>query len=240
MTLSEFHIQFKMALDKIDSSAYPDILVEEIDVFLNEAQERFIKTRYGLNNLYKEGFEEIQKRTDDLRTLVVTNYAPVSAVTTETNTYSANITTPFTNEALTVASTEVYQFYLRGRVRVVKTGCTSTYVAIRLVRQGELERILLDPFNSPKLNGPVGYFERGTLYFVTDGTFTIDRLKVTYLKRALQIRYGTQYPTPVTDVNCELPEHTHKEIVQLSVNIALENIESRRTQTQENQLNKIE
>lgn len=242
MTLNEFHIEFKIALDKIDSSAYPDILVEEIDYFLNEAQERFVKTRYGLNNLYKEGFEEIQKRTDDLRTLVVTNYAPVSAVTTETNTYKVDFSTVYSDEAQTTAvtATEPYQFYLRGRSRVVKTGCTSTYVSIKLFRQMEIERVLLDPFNSPKLNSPVAYFERGVIYVVTDGTFTIDKFKLTYLKRARAIRYGTQYPTPVTDVTCELPDHTHKEIVQVAVNIALENIESRRIQSQEGQLNKIE
>ena len=155
-----------------------------------------------------------------------------------------SITTDFdtlwTNEAQSAASTELYRFYLKGRARVVKTGCTSTYVSPKLVRQVELERILLDPFNSPKLNCPVAYFERGDLYLVTDGTFTIDRFKVTYLKKQASIRYGTQYPTPVTDINCELTEHTHKEIVSIAVNIALENIESRRIQTQENQLNKIE
>lgn len=240
MTLNEFHIEFKIALDKLDSSAYPDILVEEIDYFLNEAQERFIKTRYSPNNIYREGFEEIQKRTDDLRTLVVTNYAAVSAVATETNTYKADFDTLWSNEAQSIAATELYRFYLRGRARSVKAGCTSTYVSPKLVRQVELERILLDPFNNPKLNCPVAYFERGDLYLVTDGTFTIDRFKVTYLKKQATITYGTQYPTPVADVNCELPEHTHKELVSIGVNIALETIESRRLQTQENQLNKIE
>jgi hypothetical protein len=242
MTLSDFHIEFKVALDKLDSSAYPDILPEEIDLFLNEAQERFIKTRYGINNLYKEGFEEIQKRTDDLRTLVVTNYAPVSAVTTETNTYKADFSTLYSDEAQTtnVTATESYQFYLRGRSRVVKTGCTSTYTSVNLVRQGELEKIILDPFNSPKLNSPVAYFERGIIYLVTDGSFTIDRFKITYIKRARKIQYGSIYPTPIADVTCELPDHTHKELVQIAVNIALETIESRRLNTQEGQLNKIE
>lgn len=242
MTLSDFHIEFKVALDKLDSSAYPDILTEEIDYFLNEAQERFIKTRYSPNNIYKEGFEEIQKRTDDLRTLVVTNYAPISAVTTETNTYKADFSTVYSDEAqvTNITTTESYQFFLRGRARVVKTGCTSSYVPVKIIRQNELERVLLDPFNTPKLNSPIAYFERGILYVVTDGTFTIDKFKITYLKRARKIQYGTTYPTPTTDVTCELPEHTHKEIVQLAVNIALETIESRRLGTQESQLNKIE
>ena len=39
---------------------------------------------------------------------------------------------------------------------------------------------------------------------------------------------------------CELSEHTHKEIVQLAVNIAIENIESKRLQTQSEQMKTIE
>jgi hypothetical protein len=241
MTLSDFHIEFKIALDKIDSSAYPDILPEEIDYFLNEAQERFIKTRYGINNIYKEGFEEIQKRTDDLKNLVVTNYASVTAVGTETNTYRINLSSLFSDEAHTTPiTTETYQHYLRGRARVVKTGCATKYVSVKPFRQDEIERIIKDPFNKPTVTEPVIYFERSNIYAVTDGTFTIDKFKVTYLKRATTIRRGTVYATPTTDVLCELPDHTHKEIVQIAVNIALENIESRRLNTQEGQLNKIE
>jgi hypothetical protein len=39
---------------------------------------------------------------------------------------------------------------------------------------------------------------------------------------------------------CELSEHTHKEIIQMAVGIALENLESPRQQTQVTNLQNIE
>lgn len=39
--------------------------------FLNEALDKFVKTRYSGVNYKREGFEQSQKRIDDLRTLVV-------------------------------------------------------------------------------------------------------------------------------------------------------------------------
>ncbi|GAH17195.1 unnamed protein product, partial [marine sediment metagenome] len=69
MTLAEMHIQFKLGLDKTDSLNYPNFEPEEIDLWLDNAQGRFVKTRYVHNNK-SETFEETQKRTDDLRTIV--------------------------------------------------------------------------------------------------------------------------------------------------------------------------
>jgi hypothetical protein len=232
MTNAEMILEFKLTLDKVDSSSYPDFESEEVYFFLNEAQEKLVKTRYSRNNIYKSGFEEIQKRTDDLSNIVVTNYASITSVTTETNIYKIDINTLYTDESHTTPSTETYMFYLRSRPRVVKTGCASKYVnKVKLVQQDDLAYILEDPFNKPTLLEPILYFERGNIYLVTDGTFTVDKCKLTYIKRPNKIDENT---------DCELAEHLHKEIVQLAVNVALESIESPRQQTQGNQLNTIE
>lgn len=232
MTNTEMILEFKLTFDKVDSSSYPGFEAEEIYFFLNEAQERLVKNRYGRNNLYKSGFEEIQKRTDDLSNIVVTNYAAVTSVSTETNTFKIDISSLYTDEAHVTPSTETYMFYLRGRPRVVKSGCVSKYInKTKLVQQDDLPYMLEDPYNKPTLLEPIIYFERGDIYLVTDGTFTVDKCKLTYIKR----------PAIIDDVtNCELAEHLHKEIVQLAVNVALESIESPRQQTQGNQLNTIE
>mgnify|MGYP003675943787 CR=1 FL=1 len=72
------HLEFKIFRDAVDSNAYPEMLDEEIDVYLNEAMDRVVKLRYGKNNLYRKGFEEIQKRTDDLKELVVSRFSNLS------------------------------------------------------------------------------------------------------------------------------------------------------------------
>jgi hypothetical protein len=242
MNIDRMHIEFKVLLDKSDSSAYPNITTAEIDLFLGLGYERVIKNRYGRNNIYGKGFEEIQKRTDDLKQLVVTNYAAISSVSTETNTYRVDLQTLYSNEAQSVSTTEKYMFYLRGRARHVKSGCSSKYFSIRIVQQDDLEKILLDPFNNPTEIEAVGYFERGDLFIVTDGSFTVDRFKVTYIKIPLKIdKAQILSPLGLTGSSTiEVDEHLHSEIVAQSVNIALEVIESQRQVTQQQQLNKQE
>ena len=50
MTSNEMHISFRVGVDKAESFDYPSFEEEEIDLFLNKAQDRFIKNRYGINN----------------------------------------------------------------------------------------------------------------------------------------------------------------------------------------------
>ena len=60
-----------MLLDKINSFQADTLLPNEVYRALNMAQETFIKQRYGRANKYGRGFEESQKRIDDLAPLLV-------------------------------------------------------------------------------------------------------------------------------------------------------------------------
>ena len=64
------HISTRQAVDRINSQRASSLEPEEVDLELNKALQRFINQRYGKNNVYQEGFEESQKRIDDLRTLL--------------------------------------------------------------------------------------------------------------------------------------------------------------------------
>ena len=78
MNVTEMHIAVQQGVDKINSLQADSLLSEEIDIELNKNMYRFINTKYGRNNIYRKGFEESQKRIDDLRTLVREYEAPVS------------------------------------------------------------------------------------------------------------------------------------------------------------------
>jgi hypothetical protein len=242
MTIQEMHTEFRLAFDKLESSAYPDYQVEEVDYLLNEAIIRFVKTRYSPNNLYRKGFEEIQKRIDDIRSLVKTAFCATIATGIEPNVYKANPQVMFTDEAQTspINPNDRYMFYLRGRSRNVKTGCPSVYKWVRLVQHDDLDYLMDDPFNKPYYGRALAYFEDNVIYVATDGNYSIDNFKLTYLKWPIKVQYGSVYPSPVADVDSDLPEHTHKEIIQIAVSIALENIESPRQQSQEMNLNRME
>ena len=73
MTIQEMHIAVNLGVQKIASFQVDNLLPQEIDHELNNAMDRFIKQRYSpLGNKYRKGFEQSQKRIDDLRNLVTT------------------------------------------------------------------------------------------------------------------------------------------------------------------------
>lgn len=252
MTIAEMHLEFKIFRDAVDSNAYPEMLDEEIDIFLNEAMDRLVKTRYNKNNLYKKGFEEIQKRTDDLKELVVSKFLKVEKSTNYESTgktvYKAGLNTileligqtntitgPFYNEEThTNISENEYMFYIKSSVKSCKEDINNTdncckWKSLNLTQQDDLYTIEKDPFNKPSSSNPVGFFENGELYIWTENSGVIKNVLLTFIKKPLRMRLNAVDTKPVT--NCELNEHMHKEIVQIAVDISLENLQSPRVQT---------
>ena len=70
MTIVEMHTRFKLRMDKADRLNNPSFEPEEIDMFLNIAQERIIKTRYSGMNSHRTSVEEDQKRIEDLKMIM--------------------------------------------------------------------------------------------------------------------------------------------------------------------------
>ena len=72
MTVNEMHIAVNQGVQKIASFQVDNLLPQEIDHELNLAMMRFIKQRFSMtSNRVGKGFEQSQKRIDDLRTLLV-------------------------------------------------------------------------------------------------------------------------------------------------------------------------
>ena len=75
MTVQEFHYAVDQGLQKIGSYAYDNFLQEEIDYWLNRAQERFIKDRaFAHSDMKQIGFAGNQKRLDDLKNIISIDY----------------------------------------------------------------------------------------------------------------------------------------------------------------------
>lgn len=78
MTALEAHIEFDLAVKKLNSSILRSIQPQEKDILLNYAQRQFIKNRINpKSNPKAEGFEDNNKRYEDIRTLLVTKEVPV-------------------------------------------------------------------------------------------------------------------------------------------------------------------
>ena len=233
MTIQELHRNFKVHFDKVDSAAYPEFLDGEIDIYLNSAQERIVKQRYGKNNIYRSGFEEIQKRTDDLKNLVKTRFAAVSPAgpyqDVSENVFRADLDTLYSDGNLTVPVTEKYQFYLKSIAQTCDSKECCSWSRVKLVQHDDIAPIVNDPFNKPKKGRPIIFFEDGDIFVWTAAGHTINGFQVTFMKRPIEMNIGT-YGGALAE--CELSEHLHEEILQQAIVIALENISSPRVQTQ--------
>lgn len=250
MTLQEFHREFKISLDKVDSLQYAEFTKQERTYFLNEATLRFVKQRYGGNNQpYLKGFEEIQKRTDDLKVLVKdTEKLLTNEVTTLYNYKYKTVTQGFN-------SISDYMFLLRldGKVTyTVKENCVNVtkdvIQSINLVQIDDLGKVLKDPFNKPTIHNLVATIYDNNVRCYFNNTFTVNSLFITYLKYPNIYTSASPTESKVNNGNnlldsniiLELSNHTYKEIIQIATQIGLENIQSDRLATQSQILQTIE
>jgi len=221
MTVQEMHYAVDQGLQKVASSVYDYFIPEEIDFWLNRAQERFIKQRlYRQTDPKKLGFEGNVKRMDDLRLLITVDY---------TDGVTPDDTVDFINFDLPID----YMFLVNARVTFhvnhcgeqVDTADPETTRDLRIVEQDKLYQHQQNPFAKTKPEFPLGaVYDDEVRVFQDNEKFILKTLHLDYLRQPVDI-------TLSTSVDCELAEHTHHEIVDLAVKSIIEAIESPRYQT---------
>ncbi len=215
MTIAQAHQEFKFRLDKLDALNYPNFLPEEIDLILNNAQQRIIKQRYGLNNNKRQSFEETEKRTEDLKNVTV------NAVLTPLAYASDNIDT--TARFLTLPTD--HWFTVQERCNITCTICGSPVtqlVEVIPISHSEFSKVIKDPFKQPTETKVLRLMEAGRVELLSSCTIVNYRMR--YIKQPATVDI-------TTGVTFELSEHMHSEIVDEAVKIALEGIEGKRTES---------
>lgn len=239
MTIKEMHYDFKQKLNKIDSQNQRNLLVPEIDWKLNEAQEIFVKiiAEPRLKNGY--GFEINQRTIDDIRTLVVNQSLENS---------TCQLAIKSDDESFIVELPEDYWFHVSSEVYATKGNCS----LIRLdtiVRQHD-DRFKNNPFDNSSFEwreANIRFFE-DKIKIYTDKSFEVNYLCLDYIKKPVKIynaesAKGGQYRDLGTGLmltgtqDCELPEHTHREIVDLAVYITAGDLQMSDIQTKLNKIN---
>jgi hypothetical protein len=243
MTIEQMHLAVKLGLDKTEGLTYAAFEPEEIDFWLNEAIDRFVKVRYSGTNPKQESFEQSQKRVDDLRSLVKEIViSPTASSATETR---DGYTISFKPNSYHIDQDDFpldYMFFLNDEVdihfhnevtniafnlRTYPLPCTSDLYSVKIN----------DPYSEHILHlntaRPLRLFSDKGIELVTDGQYTITNYLLKYLRKPTEVAIGT-------GTDCDLPEHTHREIVLLTVKVLTENIESPRYQTESVELTQSE
>ena len=236
MTHSEFHLAFNIQLDKEDIVGYPSFLPEEVDFWLNKAIIKFIKTRYSGLNSHNSGFQQSEKRDNDLRGAIREYNEPFIAEETSIDIVRPNDFWFGVGEDITVASHD-----LRWPYTLVPGGNPDVITdRIPIPKVVDTLECTIENFTSRKENPlsehrlhrntckPLRLSELNVIHLETDGNYYFTNYRMTYIGSPELINYRNA----TTDYTY-IPEHAHDEIVSIAVALALENVSEPRFQTQE-------
>ena len=220
MSVKRMHYDVKVKLNKQDSQQYRNLLIPEIDWALNEAQEIYIKLighprKHSIlrQQLFDYGFEKNQRNTDDIRT-IVKNDVNIAA-------------TKLTSEEYSVGLPIDYLHLVRCRAKMTKGSC-SDILASCIQRQHD-DEFEFSPFDKSSFEWRevnIKFYDGGIKAY-SDGSFVINFLCLDYIRKPAYIHNAEDYPTGTYQLpdgttltgfqDCELPLHTHREIVDIAV-----------------------
>lgn len=218
MTIIEMHRAVDLGLQKVSSYQFDNFLPEEIDFFLNKMQDRFVKdviSKWG--DPKRLGFEAIQKRLDDIRVLI-------------TDAESSFIGESYEDSASLPAD---YCYAVNLRAKIYEKDCGKSQATtsssevkknVRIVEQDMLYKLIDNPFASPDKNSPLAVFEGNNIRIICNKLSILKSYCLEYIRKPAEMSLSL-----CTD--CELPTHTHQEIVDLTIKHMLETIESQRYQS---------
>jgi hypothetical protein len=224
MNIKDTHINFDIELDKSMDFESPYILPEQKDYWLNKAQDEFVEDIVQPKDPRKKGFEETQERIDDIRTLV--KESDVLIPVKEGSKFKTILPTDYLHR-------------VRHTCKTKKNNITLN-VGGELVKQVYLNNALKDPFWIPSAKEPIYYYIGNQIVYETLNNFDVIGTELTYVRKPLHMRLGTEYQEATTDVDSELPEPSQRKILARAVSMLLENFESPRYQTNLNELNKTD
>lgn len=191
--------------------------------FINEAIDKFWKTRYSGLNFKQRGFEQDQKRTDDLRTLV-TKHTYKDIDISKVNQEEYIITLPddyviLLGDTAGIApadgiTNDCWEKDSEGNYKVKYSDTIEgTIETVDRIKENSLSEYHLK-YTKAK---PIKLMQDNTITLYTDGQYKVAEYTIEYLKRPSKV---TLVDTP-TDEYTDLPAHTHMEIVKIAVQLIL-------------------
>jgi len=243
MTVSEMHVAVKLGLDKSSALELPSFEPEEIDYWLNVGQDDYVHGKYNeykVNVGNNKSTKEIQEELSSL--LKYTAFTP-SATTGffEGKGYYIDL------ESLATYTVRYVLSAIATVNRQLEDGSsvTTALVFCNDVEINNLDKYIITAYNQrPYFENPVYFISQAYsadpnrgLTIITDYyTSALSKVDLIYVREPKKLNRSTDNDTLTT--TCELPKYTHQKIVDLTVFLMLENIESKRFQTNNAILNK--
>lgn len=225
MSPRNMQIEFERRLQLMD----PNLVIKDklssdtIISFINEAIDKFYKTRYSGINFKAQGFEQTEKRIDDLRTLIrKRNYSNTQISKGTKNSYSVELPDDYVLLLGDTAGIQPSDEYPNECWEKDDLGAYIVKYTDTLESTIEtLDRQLSNSLSEHKLKycqaRPLKLIQDNNVILYTDGKYKVSEYELTYLAKPSEINSSNITNTEYTD----LPEHTHMEIVKMAIQIYL-------------------
>lgn len=200
--------KFQLKADKLDSKSAANIKIPAIIALLNEGMNSLLMKRYGgKNTAYRAAFEEIQKRRDEFQRLIIPDEI-LKAEMVDAETFTADLT----------KTKKPYLFLLRMNAVASKGKCEERKLKGILTETDDLDLVEGSTLQDSSFEwGDIIYrLAQDKIRMRSDGTFKVLRAKIDYLRYPVKIdkagykHFGGEQSA---DVQCELPEFIHDDIV---------------------------
>lgn len=222
MTDRQFQIEFERRLQLMDPELVRTnkLSSDTIFSFINEAIDKFYKTRYSGINAKSEGFEQSQKRIDDLRNLIKTA-SFTEEIINNGNIYTIELPEDYVlmlGDVAGILPTEgneqCWEIDEEGDY-VVKRADTIEATIENIDRQ--LNNSLSEHLLKYCTARPLKLIQGNQVILYTDGKYSVANYQITYLSKPQFLDSSNISNTEYTS----LPEHTHMEIVKMAVQLYL-------------------
>lgn len=205
--------------------------------WLNKSQEQFIKNQYTGFNKYQRAFEQSQKIIENLKTIFIKDHVIDTTFNTELSPVLADIHVDYaklpedhflliSNRTKVHYNDDGINYTVTDGSRVANEPFTEMIVSNRMAQSQKIYSLLSDPFNTTRYDSPIVDINEKGVDIYTDKKFIAKSCIINYLRYPKKINYKNQ--------DCELPQHTHEEIVdgavQLFFNYNMNNTEEETTE----------
>ena len=266
MRYIDLQVAFELEINKLDEGLTKP-KSDDIEYWLNVGLDRFVKTRYSGVNAKGEGFEQSQKRIDDLRTLVTSKLYQYPPDNVYNFIYVFRYATPITQEQLDSSDyldlykyaniiryqatvPDDYMFALGDDAYIVSnnnqwvTDTDGNFIPKRVpVTEATSENI------TEKINNSLSEYRLHRNYAKPLRLFANNKIELyssndyiveAYLLTYLKKPIKIDLSTNPFSNYTDMPEHTHLEIIKLAVQAYLENQTNQRYNSYSNEVNTME
>jgi hypothetical protein len=229
MNVKQMQYEFGIQMNQFDSALQLDS--DDILYWLNKSQERLVKDRFTGRRL-NVGFEQSFDLIADIQNLIernwkdTTDYAPefsVDEFEADKITLPSNYLYLINHRCVTYVKYPQISWTLNEATnrREPESSARLHSRSGNFTQLSDIFTVLDDPFNTTSATGVVTTISGNNIVAYTNKTFVVKDIVIDYIRVPKKLSLTTNDGDNTT--TSELPEHLHKEIIELAVDLFLQN-----------------